>query len=105
MAPFEGLVPGRIADDLFAHERGFRAAIFNRGVFDGINVAGPISGSIYQTTASGPSIMAWLGGFILTGLMSSCQRLYIIALLCITLISVLPTHSLSSNANERILLL
>jgi MFS family permease len=69
MAPFEGLVPGSIADVWFVHERGLRTAIFNLGVLGGINVAGPISGSIYQNYGFGALYYGMAGGFILMGLL------------------------------------
>jgi MFS family permease len=69
MAPFEGLVPGSIADVWFVHERGLRTAIFNLGVLGGINVAGPISGSIYQNYGFGALYYGMGGGFILMGLL------------------------------------
>ena len=69
MAPFEGLVPGSIADVWFVHERGLRTAIFNLGVLGGVNVAGPISGSIYQNYGFGALYYGMAGGFILMGLL------------------------------------
>jgi MFS family permease len=69
MAPFEGLVPGSIADVWFVHERGLRTAIFNLGVIGGINVAGPISGAIYQNYGFAPLYYGMAGGFILMGLL------------------------------------
>jgi len=69
MAPFEGLVPGSIADVWFVHQRGLRSAIFNLGVLGGINVAGPISGSIYQNYGFSSLYYGMAGGFILMGLL------------------------------------
>ncbi|KAH5584975.1 hypothetical protein HBI24_090490 [Parastagonospora nodorum] len=48
MAPFEALIPASVADIWHVHERGFRMAIFNLGVLGGINLAGPIAGSVIQ---------------------------------------------------------
>ncbi|KAH7383992.1 major facilitator superfamily domain-containing protein [Pyrenochaeta sp. MPI-SDFR-AT-0127] len=48
MAPFEALIPASVADIWHVHERGLRMAIFNLGVLGGINLAGPIGGSIIQ---------------------------------------------------------
>jgi MFS family permease len=70
MAPYEGLVPSSIADVWFVHERGFRTAIFNLGVLGGINVAGPISGSIYQNYGFSALYYGMAGGFILMGLLT-----------------------------------
>ena len=48
MAPFEALVPASVADIWHVHERGLRMAIFNLGVLGGINLAGPIAGSVIE---------------------------------------------------------
>ncbi|KAF2852509.1 MFS transporter-like protein [Plenodomus tracheiphilus IPT5] len=48
MAPFEALIPASVGDIWHVHERGFRMAIFNLGVLGGINLAGPIAGSVIQ---------------------------------------------------------
>lgn len=48
MAPFEALIPASVADIWHVHERGFRMAIFNLGVLGGINLAGPIAGSVIE---------------------------------------------------------
>lgn len=48
MAPFEALIPASVGDIWHVHERGFRMAIFNLGVLGGINLAGPIAGSIIE---------------------------------------------------------
>ncbi|KAF2447383.1 MFS general substrate transporter [Karstenula rhodostoma CBS 690.94] len=48
MAPFEALIPASVSDIWHVHERGFRMAIFNLGVLGGINLAGPIAGSIIE---------------------------------------------------------
>jgi len=69
MAPFEALVPGSIADVYFVHERGLRTAIFNLGVLGGINVAGPVSGSIYQNYGFAALYYGMGGAFILEGLL------------------------------------
>lgn len=48
MAPFEALIPASVGDIWHVHERGFRMAIFNLGVLGGINLAGPIAGSVIE---------------------------------------------------------
>lgn len=48
IAPFEALIPASVGDIWHVHERGFRMAIFNLGVLGGINLAGPIAGSVMQ---------------------------------------------------------
>ncbi|OAL02606.1 MFS general substrate transporter [Phaeosphaeriaceae sp. SRC1lsM3a] len=48
MAPFEALIPASVADVWHVHERGLRMAIFNLGVLGGINLAGPIAGSVIE---------------------------------------------------------
>jgi MFS family permease len=65
MAPFEALVPASIADVWFVHQRGLRVGIFNLGVLGGINVAGPVSGAIYQNYGYSTLYYGMAGGFIL----------------------------------------
>ncbi|KAH7386803.1 major facilitator superfamily domain-containing protein [Phaeosphaeria sp. MPI-PUGE-AT-0046c] len=65
MAPFEALIPASVADIWHVHERGFRMAIFNLGVLGGINLAGPIAGSIIEQGSFRIAMHAMGGSFVL----------------------------------------
>ncbi|KAL5121751.1 hypothetical protein ACEQ8H_000438 [Pleosporales sp. CAS-2024a] len=65
MAPFEALIPASVADIWHVHQRGFRMAIFNLGVLGGINLAGPIAGSIIQNGSYRLAMLAVGGAFVL----------------------------------------
>ncbi|KAJ4376323.1 hypothetical protein N0V83_001606 [Neocucurbitaria cava] len=65
MAPFEALIPASVADIWHVHERGFRMAIFNLGVLGGINLAGPIAGSVIQEGSYRIAMHGMGGAFVL----------------------------------------
>ncbi|CAI6290629.1 unnamed protein product [Periconia digitata] len=65
MAPFEALIPASVADVWHVHERGLRMAIFNLGVLGGINLAGPIAGSIIETGGYRAAMHGMGGAFAL----------------------------------------
>ncbi|CBX91430.1 hypothetical protein IAQ61_010784 [Plenodomus lingam] len=64
MAPFEALIPASVGDIWHVHERGFRMAIFNLGVLGGINLAGPIAGSVIQYGSYRIAMHAMGGAFV-----------------------------------------
>lgn len=65
MAPFEALIPASVADIWHVHERGFRMSIFNLGVLGGINLAGPIAGSVIQEGSYRIAMHGMGGAFVL----------------------------------------
>lgn len=65
MAPFEALIPASVADIWHVHQRGFRMSIFNLGVLGGINLAGPIAGSIIEKGSFRIAMHAMGGAFLL----------------------------------------
>jgi len=65
MAPFEALIPASVSDIWHVHERGFRMAIFNLGVLGGINLAGPIAGSVIQEGSYRIAMHGMGGAFVL----------------------------------------
>ncbi|KAF2823712.1 MFS general substrate transporter [Ophiobolus disseminans] len=65
MAPFEALIPSSVADIWHVHERGFRMSIFNLGVLGGINLAGPIAGSVIQEGSYRIAMHGMGGAFVL----------------------------------------
>ncbi|KAL6704172.1 hypothetical protein ACN47E_008732 [Coniothyrium glycines] len=65
MAPFEALIPASVSDIWHAHERGLRMAIFNLGVLGGLNLAGPIAGSVIQKGSYRVAMHAMGGAFVL----------------------------------------
>ncbi|KAF2026673.1 MFS general substrate transporter [Setomelanomma holmii] len=65
MAPFEALIPASVADIWHVHDRGFRMAIFNLGVLGGINLAGPIAGSVIQEGSYRICMHGMGGAFVL----------------------------------------
>jgi len=65
MAPFEALIPASVADIWHVHERGMRMAIFNLGVLGGINLAGPIAGSVIEKGGYRAAMHGMGGAFVL----------------------------------------
>lgn len=65
MAPFEALIPASVSDIWHVHERGFRMAIFNLGVLGGINLAGPIAGSVIEKGSFRIAMHAMGGAMVL----------------------------------------
>ncbi|PVH99831.1 MFS general substrate transporter [Periconia macrospinosa] len=65
MAPFEALIPASVSDTWHVHERGLRMSIFNLGVLGGINLAGPIAGSIIQKGSFRIAMHGMGGAFVL----------------------------------------
>lgn len=65
MAPFEALIPASVADIWHVHERGMRMAIFNLGVLGGINLAGPIAGSVIQEGSYRIAMHGMGGAFVI----------------------------------------
>lgn len=64
-APFEALIPASVADIWHVHERGAKMAIFNLGVLGGINLAGPIAGSVIQEGSYRIAMHGMGGSFVL----------------------------------------
>lgn len=65
MAPFEALIPASVADVWHVHERGLRMAIFNLGVLGGINLAGPIAGTVIEKGSYRAAMHGMGGAFVL----------------------------------------
>jgi MFS family permease len=63
--PWEALIPATIADVWFVHQRGFRIALFNLGIFGGINLNSPIAGTIIQKYGWRVCCYAMAGAFVL----------------------------------------
>jgi MFS family permease len=65
MAPFEALIPASVTDIWHVHERGLRMSIFNLGVLGGINLAGPIAGSVIEKGSYRIAMHGMGGAFVL----------------------------------------
>ncbi|TVY93179.1 putative MFS-type transporter [Lachnellula willkommii] len=65
VGPWEALIPASIADVWFVHQRGFRIALFNLGIFGGINLNSPIAGTIIQNYGWRVCSYAMAGAFVL----------------------------------------